>query len=144
MNSQFTDISRRDWFRLRKPSFNTDRPFNLGEHDQTGLQPIEEPVNHGQVNLASLPPMHEATLNKEDVSSLFADIGKHALHITLIARRTSGDKNDQSGQLAAACEQLLHGSVSRVQIRYEWENTKWIDTLERKPDGFRLVRIQHK
>ena len=46
-------------------------------------------------------------------------------------------------QLRAAEPTLLSGSIPRVQIRYHWEAVNWIDTLERRDNRIRLVRIKH-
>jgi hypothetical protein len=143
MTSQQPQMSRRDWFRLRVPASQPSPQPKLGDQQQTGLQPLDEPVNHGQVDLASLPPMHEAVLDAKDVALLFTDIKQHAKEVTLIARNARSSKPDQAEKLAVACEQLLTGKVSKLQIRYHWTNARWIDTLQHVPGGFRLVRIQH-
>jgi len=129
-------MSRRDWFRLRKPQAKTQP--QLGEQP-AALTPSEEPVNHGGVDLSSLPPMHEATLDDAEVAALFADLEQHASEVRLMVRAAT----DQSAQLGAAQEQLLSGKVKKLQVRYQWQHAQWIDTLERTPKGFRLVRIQH-
>lgn len=46
-------------------------------------------------------------------------------------------------QLRTAQDTLLSGSIPRVQIRYYWQDMNWIDTLERREDGLRLIRIAH-
>jgi len=140
MSDQQPEMTRRNWFRLTKPVVPQDK---LGVERQAGMQSIEEPVNHGGVDLASLPPMHEATLDSKEVASLFADLKRHATAVQLIARRAAGNSPDQSADLSSACDQLLGGKVRKLQIRYEWQNARWIDTLECLPNGFRLVRIQH-
>jgi len=143
MSNQQPQMSRRDWFRLRKSVAPPEPQTKLGDQPQIPLAATEEPVNHGGVDLSALPPMHEALLNASDVASLFADLGQHATAVQLIARRSVGVAPDQSEKLSAARDQLLDGTVRKLQIRYQWDSSRWIDTLERQPDGFRLVRIQH-
>jgi len=140
MNNQPSEMSRRDWFRLSKPETPQKK---LGTEKQSGMKSVEEPVNHGGVDLASLPPMHEAILNAKEVASLFGDLQQQAIAVQLIARRAAGNTPDQSADLSSACDHLLGGKVRKLQIRYEWQNARWIDTLESLPNGFRLVRIQH-
>jgi len=135
-------MSRRDWFRLRKRPAPSEA--RLGAEETSGLQSIEEPVNHGGVDLASLPPMHEAVLDANDVTALFTDLERYATSVQLIARRTSGSGGDHSPQLRPALERLLAGDIRKLQVRYQWQNAHWIDTLEQQAGGYRLVRIRHE
>lgn len=148
-NSNNEAMSRRDWFRLRKapiqpsPKQAAKRPQPNKPLKTESMQSVEEPVNHGGVDLSTLPPMHEALLDRKEVTALFSDLEQHAGAVQLIARGAAGKSSDQSAQLSLACDQLLSGNVRKLQIRYQWQNAKWIDTLEQRPDGYRLVRIQH-
>ena len=76
-------ISRRDWFRLRSLTRSQEA---LGEGNS--LQPISEPPNHDGLDLAELPPMHEAVLSADQVRDLFADLRDCARDVQLIARRS--------------------------------------------------------
>jgi hypothetical protein len=143
MSKQQPLMSRRDWFRLRPPASPAANQPRLGAEPPAGLQSIEEPINHGGVDLSSLPPMHEATLDAQEVAALFEDLGEHATAVQLIARSAAGKAPDHSSQLDSACQRLLSGNVQKLQIRYQWQNAHWIDTLQQQPDGFRLVRIRH-
>jgi len=143
MSKQQPLISRRDWFRLRSPASPSAKQQRLGTEPPAGLQSIDEPVNHGGVDLSSLPPMHEATLNALEVAALFNDLEHLATAVQLIARSAAGNAPDHSARLSSACNQLLGGNVSKLQVRYQWQKAHWIDTLQRQPDGFRLVRIRH-
>jgi len=157
-------MSRRDWFRLRpraaetasQPAITETVPQTeavaptvntMGETPHC-LQPIAHPENHDGMNLADLPPMREALLSEEQVRQLFNDIESLGSDILLMqrsarSRRASPTTATTAEQLRTAQETLLSGSVPRVQIRYHWEAANWIDTLERKDDGVRLIRIAH-
>ncbi len=148
MSKQQPLLSRRDWFRLRSPALKpatgpSTSQQRLGTEPPAGFQSIDEPVNHGGVDLSSLPPMHEATLNAQEVAALLDDLEQFATAVQLIARRDGGDAPDHSAQLGSAGKQLLSGNVQKLQIRYQWQNAHWIDTLQKQPGGFRLVRIRH-
>jgi hypothetical protein len=117
-------MSRRDWFRLvpRRSESETlegDAPSEAVRAaasmgaSSRGLQSIPHPENHDGMDLAELPPMSEAFLSNEQVQQLFADIETLATDILL------------------------------MQIRYRWQSSHWIDTLERRDAGIRLVRITH-
>ena len=57
--------------------------------------------------------------------------------------RSAKPVKDGREQLELAHDAILDGSVGKIQIRYRWQDSLWIDTLERKDDVFRLVRIVH-
>jgi len=160
-------MSRRDWFRLRprrtgsddaKPSgiestLTVNAPnLTMGEVPDR-LQPVAHPVNHDGMDLSELPPMREAILSKEQVRQLFSDIESLASNILLMRRsarsqratasRATASKATTAEQLRTAQNSLLSGNVPRVQIRYHWQEANWIDTLEARDVGVRLVRISH-
>lgn len=143
-------MSRRDWFRLKSPKSPVLNQW-LGKQSETskvsqGLQPVELPPNHDGMDLAELPPMREAFLSVEEIGSLFADIASLATDIQLMQRRqTKGIANVgiDKEKLELARIAFLDGSVAKIQIRYRWQDALWIDTLERKEKGFRLLRIVH-
>lgn len=153
-------MSRRDWFRLLPQSSGSKRPADsaagsaeaavtpsMGATPQ-GLQAIPHPENHHGMNLADLPPMREAVLSEEQVRQLFADIEALASDVLLMQRlpgstRAAVSTASSAEQLRAAQQSLLTGAIARCQIRYGWEGTHWIDTLERRDTGVRLVRIAH-
>lgn len=133
--------SHRDWFRLR-------------------LSQVPAPPNYHGMDLSELPPMSEAVLDGNQLNSLIQDIRLLASDITLMKQdplaARSQDKQDGTSDgksfsqaevanlLETAGTWLQSGQIQRLQIRYVWENSRWIDTLERKPEGFRLVRICHQ
>lgn len=145
--SDDVNLSRRQWFRLRGKPPAPSRDAAVGEQ-AVGLTPIETPPNHDGMDLSELPPMREAMLTAEQVRELFGDIGQLASDVVLMQRSTSasraaGRRIDSAQSLIQALDLLLAGGVSRVQIRYGWNGANWIDTLEAKPEGYRLVRIVH-
>ena len=155
--SENARMSRRDWFRLRPHRSEAETPLDstpvvdrnhvMGQ-SQEALRPVALPENHGGLNLTELPPMRECMLSEEQVKQLFADVETLASDIRLMqrlpnAQRASAPTLTTSEQLRAVQGNLLAGSIPRVQIRYHWEAVNWIDTLERRDDGIRLVRIRH-
>jgi hypothetical protein len=151
-------MSRRDWFRLvpRRPESET--PDNASRNAERvaaptmgasthGLKTIPHPENHDGMDLAELPPMREAFLSEDQVRQLFDDIESLATEVLLMQRpvgsvRALGSASTAE-QLRTALQSLLSGTVPRVQIRYHWQSSHWIDTLERHEAGIRLVRIAH-
>lgn len=147
MNETNSEMTRRDWFRLRSTQPNRSLGAQGGKGTENpDLAPIDLPPNHHGMDLSELPPMREAMLTVDQVSLLFGDIDRFAQEVQLFqrarqarARATFSSQND----LALAKQALLSGKVSRVQIRYRWQDSHWIDTLERREEGTRLVRIAH-
>ncbi len=145
-------ISRRAWFRLAKPpaaipaNSSPSRP-SVG-NQPVGLEPIAHPVNYDGMDMAELPPMREATLSTSEVQQLFDDINALASDILLMQRSPRANRatagTATTEQLNAARDALLSNTISRVQIRYHWQDTHWIDTLENQGKQFRLVRIAHE
>ncbi len=145
-------MSRRDWFRLRPRRADSDDSAKRADHfmgeESRGLQPIEQPVNHDGMDLSALPPMREASLSVEDVRQLFSDIESLGADILLMQRgarsqRASASRATTAEQLRAAQDAFLSSAIRRVQIRYRWQDAHWIDTLERREEGARLIRIAH-
>jgi len=142
------DMSRRDWFRLRVPRENAwldqeQEPNNAAK----SLAPIELPPNHDGMDLADLPPLREATLMRDEFVSLLDDIQTHGNDIQLMQRRTADSQRTNvlpvSTAISTAKQAFLRGKVSRLQIRYRWQDSLWIDTIENRDDQIRLVRIAH-
>lgn len=153
-------MSRRDWFRLLPRRSESEavadaaasEPINAAAHTMGAthhaLQAIPHPQNHDGMNLADLPPMREAILSEEQARQLFADIEAFASDILLMQRlvgsaRATASSTSTTEQLRTTQQSLLTGAITRVQIRYRWQDSHWIDTLECRDAGFRLVRIAH-
>lgn len=152
-------MSRRAWFRLRPPTqqeppapaaaIEPIRDPAVGQQT-IGLAPVEQPPNHDGMDMSELPPMREAILSKEQVDELFADIEGLGTDVLLMQRRTAAARDrataspaNTANNLQIARTSLLSGKIPRVQIRYRWQDSLWIDTLEAKPEGFRIIRIAH-
>jgi hypothetical protein len=146
-------ISRRDWFRLSKlhvdPAANQARLRQSIGNQSPDLQAVPHPVNHDGMDLSELPPMCEAILTADQVQQLISDIQALASNVLLMQRSpscktASASRATTTEQLRNARDALLEGSVPRVQIRYQWQETHWIDTLENRSGKYRLVRIAHR
>ncbi|APZ93886.1 hypothetical protein [Fuerstiella marisgermanici] len=146
-------LSRRAWFRLRppkpapEPTPSTTREATVGQ-TAPGLAEVAHPPNHDGMDMSELPPMREAILAAEQVEELFADIEQLGTDILLMQRssrtaQANVSQADAARNLQVAKTSLLSGGIARVQIRYRWQDTLWIDTLEAKPGGYRIIRIAH-
>ncbi|MAT16018.1 MAG: hypothetical protein CMJ46_12195 [Planctomyces sp.] len=143
-------MSRREWFRLYLPKPQPAPASSESAMGRTseGLRELELPVNHDGMDLSQLPPMREALLDTEQVAQLFADLAAFATDIHLIQRSSPASRGTPMAtatpkKLQSARQALLSGTIPRLQLRYQWSGQHWIDTLEAKPDGYRLVRIMH-
>lgn len=88
----------------------------------------------------SFPELRQATLDEHGLGALERDL--RAL-TTIHACRIKGDPRAMSASVsvAAAFEALRSGSADGLQIDYAHDDRRWRDTLIRRGDGFRLVRI---
>lgn len=140
-------LTRRDWFRLKKPQRVAEALGNESS-DSCSLRSIADPTNHGAMDLSQLPPMVEAVLSSGQLELLFSDIGELGENVVLM-QKTQGslqmtrNNAETRNKLTLAKDALMSGTIQRVQIRYHWQSAYWIDTLEKKESGFRLVRIAH-
>jgi hypothetical protein len=91
-----------------------------------------------------IPEMRDALLSAEDVHALVADLTTHA-HVTntLCKAGPRQQTPPHNLPLTDAVEMLLARSVTAIQIRYEYDDHHWTDTLLHIPGGIRLVRCQH-
>lgn len=166
-------LSRRDWFRLKRTDDTADKKTPISKtlgkgavknsggekcsstgksidrcSDEPALKEISHPPNHDGMDLSQLPPMREACLSDEQVQSLFSDIQLLGSNIQLMQRtfgsqRAHAAEVESAEQLRIAKSELLNGRIARVQIRYRWQDSLWIDTLAKQDEGYRLVRISH-
>ena len=92
----------------------------------------------------ALPFVHDATLDREQLLVVVADIeaGTELLSVNVKHGREA-HSDEQPVQLKAAVAQLLDGAAVGLQIRYRYEGREYWDTLLRAPGGFRIVRIDH-
>lgn len=144
--------TRRDWFRLRRPHQNR----LLGQPDAaasstrpTALKPVDLPPNHDGMDMSQLPPMREALLSADQVHDLMVDVKQLGTDIQLMQRQAGANRAtvsdaDTPERLDLAGTALLSGRVPRLQVRYRWQDTLWIDTLTTQPDGYALIRIAHR
>lgn len=92
-----------------------------------------------------LPPVIEAMLSVEETESLFEDIKCCATNVEIVQWGGDRSRSERTAEiLDHARSELRAGRVKTLQLRYEWEGKKWIDTLTGTPEGTRLVRIAHQ
>lgn len=90
-----------------------------------------------------LPEVQDAVLDEAFVARLFADVGACTELRSVTTKGGPELRTDGAGTtLAAAHEALRAGVVVGVQLRYVHEGRAWCDTILRRPDGFRVVRIE--
>jgi hypothetical protein len=147
-------ITRRDWFRLKqRPDILSDSaaeaPARLPRVLDQNFDSIPLPPNHDGLDLSALPPICEAMLDAVKVSELANDISELGQEVTLMQRSAAegqavASKATTQSKLSLAFDSLLTGRIQRLQIRYHWNGANWIDTLERRNEQFRLVRVCHQ
>ena len=146
MNSADRKVTE-DWFRLKHriidSRVNEDRnSAQTPTNSPAQSRPVAKPVNHDGMDLNDLPPLREAVLAEAQLAELFDDIIAFGTDVRLQIDKPS-DNVSLREQMEAARLLLQDGQVKRLQIRYSWQKSFWIDTLDRVENGFRLIRIMH-
>ncbi len=138
-------ISRRDWFRIRPDNRKPLLGSQTGKPDEPSLSPIAHPPNHDGMDLSQLPPLREARLSEAQIELLFSDLETHAKDIQLFQRSKLNSRGvpNPTPSLASAKDAILSAKVNKLQIRYRWSDSLWIDTIETLDNGFRLIRVAH-
>ena len=91
-----------------------------------------------------LPEMRQAVLSHDEMRALLADLQAHAtVWNTQCKTKPSHPTPPHDLPLEHAVELLFAGNVQAIQIRYQFDQSEWTDTLFNNPLGIRLVRIQH-
>jgi hypothetical protein len=84
-------------------------------------------------------------LSDEQIEQLFADLVSQAQVQEVLAKTGPRNHSDQGRlSLSDAKHRLLSGAVRAIQVRYQFEDTEWNDTLIRVPGGTRLVRCKSR
>lgn len=90
-----------------------------------------------------LPELHDAILSDEQLTALFCDYRECTMVGEIIIKPGPGYvKTDDHPTLDLAETLLRSRGIRGVQIRYQFEQATWCDTLMSAAAGVRLVRIR--
>ena len=88
--------------------------------------------------------LQQALLDSPTLNQLFSDIASETTFIgALLKGAATSEAADQFVSLEAAKDALISGTVRGVQLRYQFAQEEWWDTLLSTPQGVRIVRINH-
>ena len=88
-----------------------------------------------------LPEVLEAYWDYEQIDTLFHDLSQGAVVSRVQVRyRSDGGIEDTAMKLEQAHRLFLARDAKAIQIWYEFENTKWCDTLMMQPDAVHIIR----
>lgn len=93
-----------------------------------------------------LPDLNQALLDWAGVEALLNDI-EFCTHLYEIITKSLPQQfvgENSTLTLSDARELLKTKTVRALQIRYQFDNDDWWDTLMCLPEGWRLVRIRHQ
>jgi len=89
------------------------------------------------------PEILEAEWDLGQVNALFDDLRRGAIIHHVQVRSTSGHGlGDQAVTLDQSQELLARGEAKAIQIRYEFDQKTWCDTLMVGPESIRVIRTQ--
>ncbi len=98
-----------------------------------------------QDHRASLPALHEAWLDEEQLLDLFSDLELVATVIEIRTKSSSGaHSNAISRSLVGLAAKLWANEVPAVQVVYLYQGQAWLDTLMRNARGVRVVRLRRE
>lgn len=88
------------------------------------------------------PDLHQAVLDDETLTALFADVRAFGSDIEALPRRKRRTLTEEKTlPLAEALAGLQQGDLLGVQLRYEHDGQRWFDTITRAADGWKIVRL---
>jgi hypothetical protein len=93
-----------------------------------------------------LPPVHIAEIDRATLADLFADVEALGEDLAIVLKHTAEGNVDAAlaPSLEDAMRHLTRGTALGAQLRYRFRGAQWWDTVMSTPQGFRLVRIQHR
>lgn len=88
------------------------------------------------------PDVFMDTLGEDEVASYFTDLGLAAQVHELRVKGGASDHSMEGGRDLDRCAQSwLNGQLYALQITYTFDEQVWCDTLQRTPEGTRVVRL---
>ena len=96
------------------------------------------------MNDLPLPELYQGNLDVTQVRQLFSDLREFAEidGLSLKGGPSAMTNGENTTSLAEAEALLSAHQVMGVQIRYRYQDKAWFDTLLRRDDGVRVVRIE--
>jgi hypothetical protein len=90
-----------------------------------------------------VPILVENVVDADLLRQLFADLTQHAQMLS-IQEKADPTAYTQSAPLTLedALSRLLGPAPTRIQLRYRFDQTEWIDTILTTPTGYRVLRCQ--
>ncbi|GAA4443530.1 hypothetical protein [Novipirellula rosea] len=98
---------------------------------------------HDALDPNETPEILEAHWDREQVVQLFHDLseGANVQHVQVRAA-SDGRAADQSVTLLEAKALFEQGEARAIQIRYDFDEQNWCDTLMVKPDEVHIIRTR--
>ena len=94
--------------------------------------------------IGELPELNRAVLDWPTVEALFNDVRTMTQLVEVIAKTGARQRvEDQSLTIDDALTLLRDRAVTGVQLRYQFQNAQWWDTLMWRGEQIQLVRIRH-
>ncbi len=85
-----------------------------------------------------LPDLDDGVLDDAGLDALLTDLA--ALGEDLEVRCKGADVHSAPSTLAESAAALRAGSVRAMQVSYRYDGRRWVDTVMRAPEGWRVVR----
>lgn len=124
-----SDLSHSERDRERARAASTERPARKEASDSP----------ESGVRLADI---REAMLDDAELRSLFSDIATYGKVLEATVKPSPRSRPELIRRLPELYLKLVERRVFGAQIRYEFDDGVWLDTLMATPSGVRLVRVR--
>lgn len=89
-----------------------------------------------------LPELHQTVLDSDTLSALIADLKACATILAVMPKAGPGYVAPKNIELEEGAKLLERGELRGLQIRYEYQNEEWWDTLINRDGNIHITRIQ--
>lgn len=91
-----------------------------------------------------LPTVSLEELDESAFAALMLDLALrgHDCDVTVKTAACMQGGAAPSASLAAAGYALARGHVAAIQVRYQYNGARWVDTILKTADAFKLVRME--
>lgn len=122
-------------------------PRSFGRGRQTTMSkslPVLQNAPEAASDAIKLASLNEASLDWDELDCVLADLDDFANVLSIMGKEAGHENTPQDRVFAGIVEArdlFVAGTLVALQIRYEFADSTWFDTLMREPTGARLVRM---
>lgn len=95
---------------------------------------------------APLPALHQGTLDAGSLEQLLSDLTALTEMLEILPKFDAEERITERHRLdlEEAAALLRERRVRAIQFRYRYQGSEWWDTVQVRPKGWSVVRIEHR